>query len=44
MNIDELGIGGECEVGEAAAESDIPEYVAIIHAMMQPLWSSSRCC
>ena len=26
VNIDELGIGGECEVGEAAAESDIPEY------------------
>ena len=26
VNIDDLGIGGECEVGEAAAESDIPEY------------------
>ena len=26
VNINELGIGGECEVGEAAAESDIPEY------------------
>jgi hypothetical protein len=48
MNATDLDIGGECEVGEPDPSLEIPKYsfylVVILHALMQPLWSSSRCC